>query len=440
MTKSLILLAPLFLATTPEVASAEPSERRLIRPADSVWDDAASLAANRGLSPTAKRRQVFQNPGTMDPQQLTRGFQEATQPLTDAGQQAAQYVEDSTRSVLEQTGQTLERLDTTQGYNQQPAYNGQQQAYGTRPNYNNGVNNSGVNTAQQSQQRTQVPQSTLAENPRYAPPAARPEYQPPAPAYDPTRDPTRYPVNSRGPTLSQPNPGYPEQRGLAEPFTSDSDNLVRSSSPRRADPIPRQLTSSTSRDDRFDAFGDDQRSYARETAGRERTTERDRSGYPLRDDYDRRTAAEDFPAMPARRSGSTWDDNFARGQSPGSTPVDPFPSRRVDTQRVDNTGFAAGGGPNSGDTAVASWAGSGVGNGPGVSNGTNANGMSNADLNQAALINAANNSAWDMDRFLLVVLTAICCYVVIAHLDLRNRYRAALRGAPAGYGNPLSEI
>lgn len=423
MTKTVILLAPLFLATTLGAASAEESARRVIRPADSVWDDAASLAANRGLPPTALRREAFQNPGVLDPRRLAQGFEEATRPLTKAGQEAGRYLEDGTRSLLEGTSNTLEQLDpTSNGYGQQQGYGGQEQAYGTRPNYSG-------NAAQQ-------PQSALAENPRYAPPQQQQEYR--APAYDPTRDPNRNRVDNRGPALPQPNPEYREQRGLAEPFAGDNGNLVRGSNS-RSEPIARQLTSSQPRDDRFDAFGGEQPSYAQETAGRDRTMGQDPSGYPAQQDNLRpRSGDGNFPPIQDRRPPSAWDNDVARAQSPNSTSAD-----RFGLPRVDNTGFAAGG-TNAGDIGVASWNGSAPGNpandNPANANPANGNGTTNANMNQAGVMNAGNNSDWSMDRFMLVALSMICCYVVIAHLDLRNRYRAALRGAPAGYGNPLSEI
>lgn len=446
MTKPLNLLATLLLlvgASTETAGAEEAAELSVLRPANSFWDDAASLRANRGLTESARRREAFQNPGVLDPRRLAQGFEEATRPLSEAGQEAGRYLQDGarqfadgTRGFVEQSGENLqngargllegtatqlERLDPTRrdAYGDRPGFGTNPQAPRSRldPPAPSRTDDNRFDPSRQSQPlRGRVePADAQQEYDRNR--SYDPDYR--TPAYD--REP--YPNDARGPAFSQPDRRSSDP-GLAERFAPQDDRLDRADRS-RVDPIPRRSFTS-SRDDRFDEFGDD-RSYARETAGR------DRAGYPsARDEFDRRASADDFPSMPDRRTDSVWNDDFARGQSPPTTS-----GERYAAQRRDTTGFATGAGAgSSADEAVQSWNGS-LNGGAGANN---PNAGNNPNQNQAGMMNAGRDDAWDMDRFLLVILTAISCYVVIAHLDLRNRYRAALRGAPAGYGNPLREV
>ncbi|TWT99149.1 hypothetical protein Pla108_00830 [Botrimarina colliarenosi] len=373
-------------------ASALSKTQTVAKPVIPEWKDTAELTADRGRSSsdgpntTAERRTAFQNPTS-----LQQGFEEATRPLTDS----AQWVESKTRSLLEQSGDSLRRGTENLLRGTGDTLEKIADPYAGRPAQydNNGyplqprVDPPAASTAPQQAQYQQGNPSQIT------PPPYDYRSAPPTPNYD------------------APRSGGLPSAGLVEPYASETDPYAATTRGQatQLEPLPRS-SGATAPDYRTNPNSADNRATA--------ATQSDpwATPYDRADPYAaRREPVSDplsppaFPELPAsQNSGSAWNS--------GAAPSNPPPV---------GGGFASDRAPTS-STAGAT---PGTGWGGGAAGAPAAGGAGAAASNAAAVETAETRY---FEKLLTVILGGVTVFTWIAYLDVRNKYRSVLRNVPGG--------
>lgn len=389
-------------------AAEDPERRTAAKPVIPEWPAAAEV--------TAQRYEAYQNPGTLE-----EGFQQGTRPLTEgaewlrrettaagerirsSAERSGEAIKRSTQELLNGTGEALGALDPRRPQDANAARDSVDQ-YG-RPT-------TAMPPAYDPNARTPLPTpAETSEAYERRPAYTQPNYAEQTQAYDTRQSPPlREPAESRsvqsdfddrrfessqqeGPALPQAGNGTRED-SIIKRYTDE--NADRYATPRRRDltPVAREDRNSDSAQNRregsvTDGFdrGDSYR------VGREDNDAgfRDSS---TNDDFG------GFPDLPERDRDSAWDE-----------------PPRTTTTKVDSSNWASLPDDSPRDSLD--------------------DPEPTSKSNEAAVVNDARGDYFT--RLLLVILGGATCFTWIAYIDVRNKYRAALRGQPtSGFGHGVS--
>ncbi len=383
--------------------------------------------------PAAEKRTAYQNPGEFvdslerGARNFGRELQDRTRDTTRGVQNALEQTNDNLRRGAENfvrgTGDFIDPLlpgdQSSDGYRAPPAYGGRPNEY-------------------DRDRLANPPQPTLAEEDRVF--ADQPDY------------------NTRGTDYPQQRNGYQDQapESRSRGYADDPQSPVfrePSRQPQRSvtdgfDNRPFASGSSADRgpllggaNNRQD-YGDPLKRFADDEPST--TARRGMTAVPRRDarptqftqaDYDRQQRDEWFPNIGDRNTVARPDNTQAANDSGfGSAPPAWNPPRN-NNQVVAGIG---GGGTTtaSNNSPVTNWAG--LGNGTNPQSGSLDQPPSNANNNGQTPLNQSGDSSY-FEKLLLVILGAVTCFTWVAYLDVRNKYRMALRGVPtAGYGHGVA--
>lgn len=366
-------------------------------------------------------RTAFQNPGFQNTEplpfdRLREGFQEATAPLTEAGQDLSRRtsegfrdfgdnVRQATENTLRGTSDALDRLIPTAGEeNLSAPYNGPRV----------------VPPAYQSRPTRQQPARTAQTDPRLTQPTNTQSAQQPTNGFQPSQFGNRQPAapQSSFETNPQPRSDYDPYSGQA---TAPAGNFQNS------DNIAKSFGRNS---DQFASNPRSQDAYAPVPRG------------PL--------APIGQANPPANAQNSTPTNNFARNEWGGNDNWDRNPAPPLNWPSQ-----------NPGYTQSASF-----GNNQPASFGNNQQAPPNYQQNQPA----APASGWNpqgaapqfaadtteetpetteqepqtatssimLDRLMIVVLTGLCFWAWHSYIDVRHKYRSVLRRNPGGYEHSLA--
>lgn len=412
--------APRLLASTDQDATQqrelEPVRRTVAKPVVPDWPDAAELAG--------KRRTAYQNP-------LQEGFESGVRPLEEAAEwtrnqtgAAAQRLKNSvgqtgdtlrntTKELLEGTGRALN--DLVPGAERRTDQFGRPLDQYGRPLYS------------ANDERATPPLPTGAQQTGPLPVGGQgqggfvDDRIDPTTAYErrnslPLREPSQ-PASARdgfeNPLYGNDNRNYPEERG---PAFGGATNGDRSGS----------ILKSFAEDDGYRGYTNNQSSRPLVDVPRRQAQPAqfaDNARPATRDDFyenNRSVGRPEYPDAAPSNNGSNFPDLPSdRSFSDRSDFVNESP-RTPDTRTVANRGVGS------------SWV-----NGYGDDERTDADRQTNAENGQTN--NGPSNDSSYFEKLLLVILGAVTCFTWIAYIDVRNKYRMALRGVPtAGFGHGVA--
>lgn len=400
-------LAPIKRKQAGRLVSEGAMRHTVAKPAYPVWEDASRLVSDRNAAPlsaassTARRRTAFQNPpDPLNLRGLSEGFREGTRPLTEAGQQAGEWIEsqargaaEGTRRLVDQTGENLRR-------GTQSALNG------TADTLEQALPRSTRPYAQRTQY-DEFGRPTLADDSDFGTTDAGYEAAQLRDAQE-RADQQRYEEQLRARQQSEANSLADQQRayqdrldwearqrseqgrGVVERFAEDTERFAAPRS--QLPPVPRTNPSTAAtRREAWQPFG--------EAAEQDYPPPRTTPGFT--------SNSGQFPALPP---AADWDTNLTRGQSPNS-------GNGFGTQQPSRTGTSP---PPAGGSNETGW--TGLDGTPPPAGGTRTDSFAGSDTNRR------DDNAIDLDRFLLVVLGAASCFTWLAYYDVRQKYRMALRG------------
>lgn len=395
----------------------EPVRRTVAKPVIPDWPDAAELAG--------KRRTAYQNP-------LQEGFENGVRPLGEAAEwtrnqtgaaaqrlrnsvgQTGDTLRNSTKELLEGTGRALN--DLIPGAERRTDQFGRQLDQYGRPLY------------PANDERATPPLPTGAQQNGPLPVGGQDrggfvdDRTDPTTAYDrrnslPLREPSQ-PASARdgfeNPLYGNDGRSYAEERGPAFDGATNGD---RSSS----------ILKSFAEDDGYRGYTNPQSSRPMVDVPRRQaqpTQFVDRGRSAERDDFfanDRSARQSDFGVAEQRSDDAGFaplpGDRSFRDSRDNLTE----PSRREFVSR-----------PVSADTAAQTWGG-------GLGGETTPDSTERTNDNSRQANNGPSNDSSYFEKLLLVILGAVTCFTWIAYIDVRNKYRMALRGVPtAGFGHGVA--
>lgn len=409
-------------------STSEPKRHEVAKPVAPEWKDASRLVgpdrgADQKAESDAERHTVYQARDNLNLRGLSEGFREGTRPIADAGrwvESQTRDLADGTRSVLDQSGQAIQRGAQDLVRNTEEVFDRATDPYGSRQLYD--ANGQPLDRqVAPPELSTPSSQRTIQQAPAYTDPQAGslPYEQERATQAQYDGREAQYTDQPQARFNDRQYDGYSAPRlndqrdqrtnapsgSLAESFT-DGDPRYDSSRGSTMSPVPRDYSRAPSfnesravESDPWRAF-DDRETYAarRETAPASRSDVLDPPA---------------FADLPASRADSVWADEVDRAAPPATD--------RFVNDRSPQSSAAAGQGAGVSPTG---WAGGSA------AQQTDSNAAALAAQAAARQANDQNSQFWQ--SILLVILGAATCFTWIAYIDVRNKYRAVLRNAPAG--------
>lgn len=406
-------------------SGSNPERYEAAKPVVPEWKEAARFFKEQGSneqgaeSDTAQSHTAFQNPNA-----LQEGFAAGAGPLGKTGSwidgqaqnlaegtrrffdESGENLRNGTRSVLDKTGETLEKIVDP---------------YGGRPNQidaNGYPLPSRVTPPESTDLQSSAPQPAGYQDggaaPTYADPYARSvgptaAQANPAPTYENRSYDPRY-----GAAAAGPRGGSVDTNGVVESFTGGGGSVDYNANSRPMTPVQRN-TPRTVADPQGEAGG---RGAA---SGPLFDTSNDAwDAFENARPTTLRKTSDEESGFPALRPGQSNDSPAWAGAGGGNDGFAPV-----------GGGFASNNnsqGPPANPTNAAGPPSTDWGGVPSL-NQANALAGQGADQSEQANSGASSDFA---DRLLLIFFGGGFCFMLITHIELRNKYRSLLRGGPGG--------